>query len=606
MVKFLHIILLIFSLLLPLNSLAAKFEASVDTKNVTIGEGLTLSLTLSDTKPKSTPLDAALKKDFTVQGKAQTASTRIINGNTSSQIGWQYNLIPKHKGEIEIPAITIDTETGQLSTKPIKIKVSTSSNTKESTYQDGVSVASRISKKDPYTNETIIYTVEVTSYYNLSDLHSSHFEINDTIFEPIGSPVINQKVIDGYDALVITYKYRLTPLKAGQIEMPSHIMTGLLIDKNIGSRWGGFYRDDVDQFDIFGNVNRFGSLSSRKKHKFKISTKPIILNVQEVPQEHNALIRAEDLQINENFDEKQLLKQGEPLMRSFTIRATGTIGNQIPSLDGVMNIKEEEIKIYPDLPTINDQIKDDKQIGQRIESYTLIPQKSGKITLPEISIPWWNVKTKQVEYAKVPSRILNISAGVKIEEGAGSNVSDARNVPEQNAPQENRVHYSNAGYKYIIWALFGAISIAIIIAFMVSLRRAKNQQRLEAKRVNNNFVDEVQVNISYKDALKTSSALELRDFLQQYANCHFDLPKYVPLEEIFESIKGKMPVNMTHDISKMIKDIQGNLYAGQEIDIEATRAQCANILKIATKLHKASRKNSVKKKDEELPGLNPE
>src|SRR5262249_49810796 len=118
-------------------------------------------------------------------------------------------------------------------------------------------------------------------------------------------------------------------------------------------------------------------------------------------------IPARSLKIEELWDETQTLQVGEPLTRAFNITAEGLKSNQLPSLNE-QQISDNHFKIYADKPVLGDEAQDGGIKSYRKEQYTLIPQKSGKLTLPEISVAWWDVIKKEKVFAHIPARTLQI------------------------------------------------------------------------------------------------------------------------------------------------------------------------------------------------------
>jgi hypothetical protein len=47
-------------------------------------------------------------------------------------------------------------------------------------------------------------------------------------------------------------------------------------------------------------------------------------------------------------------------------------------------------------------------IAKRTETIAIIPSQAGKIEIPEVSIPWFNILTKKIEYARLPSRTIDV------------------------------------------------------------------------------------------------------------------------------------------------------------------------------------------------------
>lgn len=99
---------------------------------------------------------------------------------------------------------------------------------------------------------------------------------------------------------------------------------------------------------------------------------------------------------------------GEPLTLTLSEQATGLPFEALPEpdlppLDGV--------QVYPDKP--QGSTRDDGQWlhGTRSRKFAVIPQRAGSLTIPEITLHWWNVGSDRAETARIPSRTLTVTAG---------------------------------------------------------------------------------------------------------------------------------------------------------------------------------------------------
>ena len=106
------------------------------------------------------------------------------------------------------------------------------------------------------------------------------------------------------------------------------------------------------------------------------------------------------------------MKVGEPLTRTLTLLANGSMVSQLPELNTAKPAvrgaegTDAQLKSYPDQPVLQEQKKADGIIALREEKIALIPSKAGSYILPAIEVPWFNTKTQKVEIAKIPETSL--------------------------------------------------------------------------------------------------------------------------------------------------------------------------------------------------------
>jgi hypothetical protein len=182
------------------------------------------------------------------------------------------------------------------------------------------------------------------------------------------------------------------------LKIPSTVIRGdILIKKKVSMN--SLFDDD---FDPFAFMQGFGRMQP-----FAMTTQEVVLDVQPAVAGVSPWLPAMSLEIVETWDDAQQKQVGEALSRTFQIVAEGVNSNQLPSLnEGQMN--SSFFKVYADKPELFDEIKNGIIKSSRKESFTIIPQKAGLLTLPEISIAWWDVTKKEKVVTTIPSRTLQI------------------------------------------------------------------------------------------------------------------------------------------------------------------------------------------------------
>src|SRR5208283_5008464 len=104
---------------------AASFTASLDRDTMTLGESATLSLTFEGGQSKNVPTPSVPGLQIVNTGNSQNFS--IINGAMSSTVTVAFSVTARQPGEFTIPALKADVNGQPLSTKPLKLTVTTAS-----------------------------------------------------------------------------------------------------------------------------------------------------------------------------------------------------------------------------------------------------------------------------------------------------------------------------------------------------------------------------------------------------------------------------------------------------------------------------------------------
>jgi len=384
---------------LPLCLFSAEFTASVNRTLVNLGENVTLNLTLKDASPRGQPSVDALKKSFQINSQTQLHNTFMMNGHITMSTTWKFVLAPQTDGDLVIPAIVVNTSEGVLSTAPLTVQVIKGGAKKGNEFSEikDIFLTKEVSNAKPYKNEPVLLSIRMIAKKDLRDIQIQKIHLDNAIIEEQGEPNVYKKLVDGVMANVIEFNYLVTPLKAVSLTIPSTKIKGLVAG---GKRKNAFFDDD--DFEPFPFMSSFS-----KYEPFAIETDEITLDVQLPVADVIPWLPAKSLKIEEIWSNSQTFKEGEPFTRGLKIVAEGIKSSQLPNLNDLIP-SNSSFKVYADKPDIGDEIINDTIRSYRKEQYTFIPQKSGSLTLPEVSIVWWDVVNKEKRIAKIPARTLKI------------------------------------------------------------------------------------------------------------------------------------------------------------------------------------------------------
>lgn len=439
-------------LLLPCFLFSAEFIANVNQNEVGLGESFTLTLTLKDAAAKNYPSIEALRYDFVIQSQQQASNMLMNNGKVSSSITWTLTLMPQTIGEVQIPAIAIDTSQGRIFSQPIRMQITQEKKYKAKKQNEELQITTEASHLNPYKNEPFFLTLKIISYGPIANLQAEKFEVEGAIVEPAGEPIVKENIIRGVKVIFVEFKYLITPLMDGVLKIPAINIQGFVPNKRNRSLFqsGSIFDDNYDPFSLmhgFVNLEPF----SKSTEAFEIQIRPPVGQLPWLP--------ATNLTIQENWDGSQTIQEGEVFTRSFVISGEGIHSSQLPSLEG-MQENNGQFKVYADKPELKSEILDGKLISQRTENYTLIPQKGGQLTLPEMTLRWWDTEKNEPRETKVSNKILQVSkAPISLHK-----------VPLeiQNTEVEIKTEYSP--FLYIVIGVLASLLI-IVLAWLVLLQR---------------------------------------------------------------------------------------------------------------------------------------
>jgi BatD DUF11 like domain len=548
-------ILLIFCLLiLTTPTFANNLTSSVDRDSLGLSETLTLTLRY-DEQINATPDYSLLQKDFEILNTQSGRSMSIINGRAESYTEWKLVLAPKKIGKLLIPSFNID---GNIS-DAIEITVEKQSSQSKAMGGEPVTVEIETDKDSVYVQEQIILTVKLITNVSLSGAQLDPLNIPDTFISELDER--NYKTtINNKPALIVEKRFAIYPLKSGSITIPSLR-----------------YQVQVDDGDVFSRI--YGN----RNNILRLMTEEKTLDIKPAPTDKGQWLPAEDLHISEHWSAGlDNLKVGEPVSRTITITAKGLTAAQIPPMT---SLSIDGLTFYQDQAQTDDQKSAKGNQGSRIETTAVIPNKTGKFTLPEIKLQWWNTKTQTFELATLPSVTLNVTSG-------GSQTNALSQTNEENAETINPVQSTNENIGAIpkaserpgeapwwIYALLALTSLLSIFALLAwwNLRQRFNTYVLRKSQQESLTIEsENQAWNQVKENLQSDNLMELRLSIIAWAkiywkneNIHnlYDVAHHansVALQEAFTNLDAHLFGSTSQSFNKqVIKELLSNLRRGK-------------------------------------------
>lgn len=398
----------------------AALQASVDRNPVNMNESFTLTLETDDALDGAPDL-SVLQNDFEVLNQGKSSSYQFINGHSSRSTRWSITLMPKHGGQLRIPAIAIDGE----NSAPITLTVTaTAAPTQGSPQQGQLFLDVSATPQSVYVQQQIVYTVRLFHAVNLGNqatLTEPKLAGSDAIVEKLGEDKNYQTTRNGVRYGVVERKYAIYLQHSGNLEIPPLVFDG---DIPIAAS-GNFF-----SFDPFG---------TRTRHQ-RVTSQPVTITAQAAPANFhgNQWLPATNLQVVEQWSpDPPHFTVGQPITRTVAVMADGLTAAQLPPLEaGTIS----GLKQYPDQPSLKDTKASSGITGLRSEKIAMIPKQAGTITLPAIIIPWWNTTTNTAEVARLPARTVTVTAA------SGTTVPAVPTVPADSTtpPQKTKASPTNA------------------------------------------------------------------------------------------------------------------------------------------------------------------
>jgi len=393
---------LLFTLSAQANA-ALKITASVNQNPVVQGNSFILEIRANESISASDWDSSALLTNFVVGRTSSNSQSSYFNGKTTHITTLTTVLMARNIGAYTIPAFTIDGAT----TQPIKVNVISSTTASNRGLNDrNIELKVNISDQNIYVGQQFIYTTTLYIAQNTKMQSGNLTEptVVDGVVRQIGKDENSSKIVSGRRFETITRQYAITVNTAGNTTISP-------------SRFEG-------QVSTAKRGYRFGSVTP-----VIIQADTLNLNIQAQPTNYKGEWLVSDfVQLDEELQPLQnSYQQGESITRTITLTVANVDKSALPDLAISW---PQTAKIYPDKPQFTSFAQQGNYFSQQVLSFAIIPNQIGELTLPALSIPWFNNKTQQQEWATLPARTVTI-------EPSESSVLVENNVNKQNAETDS-------------------------------------------------------------------------------------------------------------------------------------------------------------------------
>ena len=555
------------------NVFAANLNAYVDNNIVQMGQFIQLSIKLSGKSASGDPDFSVLKQDFDIMGSTSRSSeTRIINGQMSSASTWSITIVPKNEGALIIPPIHFAGE----KTQPITIVVGKA----PSPELADAFFETEVSSESIYVQAQLIFKTRLyIKALDISNVQLDQLRINDAQVIVKGEPAQSQIVKDGIRYFLIEQQYYIFPEKSGELHIPAMHFSAIV--NEAGSR-----------FNRFGSQRRIGTQSQTK-----------VIEVKGVPKEYpdNALwLPAEELTLTETLNPNDSIGLGEPVTRTIITQAKGLPSTTLPPAK-IENL--EGLKIYPDQGTHEDNLNNLSVSGIRKDAFVLVPNRTGKIKLPEYKLTWWDTKNNLLRYATLKSRELHIlendNSGfsptpsmldININQNASSASTDPQNVGQSAA---GKSLFGEPHEKLLIFLLLmlALLWITSILFFILYIRNLKKNIKHPSSINEKNSEDEKILLKDINQACHNKNIGQLRLALIAWGKKYYEDPKIKGLYELAEYCEDAV---LKESLKKIDQALFSEKSADTDIDFNALKQGIDEI----SKNSKASRDKSFFNKNQ--------
>lgn len=518
-----------------LTSSSAAVQLQVDRDNLSVDEILTVVISSNDHLSINPDL-SLLKNDFDVVGTSRSSQFNIINGTTEMQTQWQIALLPKHAGDITIPAMQI----GKERTEPHLVHIMPirqAAPTKDPQNRD-MFIEATVIPKEIFLQEQIIYTLKFYFNRTIESPYLMPPDLADAKIAQNGQDAIYTIVKNGKYYRVLERSYIITPKNTGSFQIQPAVLKGYL-------------DDGISSTDIYG-------FSNRSSRPVKIVGPTIDINVKPKPANFmGQWLPARKLTLNESWEPTPpVFKEGEPITRVIEVNAQGATGDQIPN---IVVPDSNGLNIYPQQPKRETETNGNLQVGKMTQKIVFIPTVSGKVVMPAIKVHWWNSVTQKEQIAIIPEKTVIVAPAIvkPTTKPIKTNPAISQSVSTNVATPPTHLKAEKKKDRDYFWPLIALLSIVAWLVTMLMWRRQVKKSKTKDHR-NPLSISEIQSRL--KEAALTNNARQARFYFLEWAVSKWKDPSLHSLADVVHILEKEQAQSLLSEIMKL----EATFYSGSK------------------------------------------
>ncbi|EIM01000.1 hypothetical protein RHOFW104T7_01190 [Rhodanobacter thiooxydans] len=369
--------------LVPALASAAQVTATLDRDHVQLGETVTLNVRVEgNTGGVAAPDMRALNQDFQLLGTSQNNSLSVINGKASSELTFGVALRPRHVGVLQIPALSV----AGSRTAPLQVTVTAPDSTAAVATQRDVFMESQVEPARGYVGQQLTYVVRLYYANRIGGDAPPPPQVDGVEVSALGKGLNYDAERGGRTYHVLEQRYALIPQHAGKVEIPP-------VD------FQGEAADPRDPNSFFGATVPVSASAPAQT-----------IEVKPAPADWGGSAWLPARQLSLSLDgwptaQDAPPRVGQPLNLTMNLQASGLSYEALPALslpplDGAT--------VYPDKPVTGNRQDGQWIIGRRQQSFAIVPERAGTLSIPATTLKWWNVLTDKVEVAQIAAHSITV------------------------------------------------------------------------------------------------------------------------------------------------------------------------------------------------------
>lgn len=375
---------------------AATVHAFLDRSEVSLGD--TVTLNIQSDGSLGNPDLSALQKDFEVLGTSKSSSVQIVNGKTSRTEQLGIALRPLRAGTLTIPALDI----GGGTTQALTLQVGAAPSGGSGKTGDPVFMQASVQSSSPWVGQQTVYTVRL---YYLPGVDGALGDPSAAGARLVPLDRDHRYTVDrnGYTYMVMERSWALLPQRAGAITVHGPAFQGQQMGSGIPRALLNNPQALLNNPQALLNMplRGFGNpvRASAPEVRLEARTPPAGAGQPWLPA-RGMQLRLSGVPADGKVD------GSAPLTVTLSISAVGQPADalpepELPAIPGA--------RVYPDQSQESTDNHGEWLKGTRTRSFAIVPSRNGTLTIPAITLAWWDVESDHAEQASVPAHTLTVS-----------------------------------------------------------------------------------------------------------------------------------------------------------------------------------------------------
>ena len=506
-------LLILIGLLAPDAGLQAAVSATVDSQVLIEKEAVELRVTADQDSPGE-PDFSPLNDNFLILRQNSGTQITTINGQTTRLRTWTLLLAPQGTGKLQIPPIAV----GQDRSQAIGIEIAKANPQAGQTAPAFIEFVADTTQ--PYVRQQVLLTVKLFVSGQLASGGLSDPSADGAVIEQLGEQRESQAIRGQTRYRVFERDYVLFAEAAGPLGITPPSFTGEL-------------RSGRSPRALFN----FGGLGDTRT--VVASGDAITLDVQPPPAQAPAdrWLPARSVTLTQRLLPADAEPQvGVPLTREITLNIDGQLHTQVAPLELQ---RMSGAQVYAEQPDGNTQGVPGRGVrSSKTHRWAVIPQAAGPLTLPAVSVAWWDTDTNTLQRASLPPTPLNVMAAAAATNAAlaPAPVADRAQDVIDSAQASAQATQQAATW----WPLVAALAaLGWLLTALAWAARAWQRQRPFAEMRRHGAATQRSHRAALDKACKAEDARAARSHLLAWAAFRFDEPNLSRLASLRAIIKNQ-------------------------------------------------------------------